>query len=310
MNKNFGTYPYPVYAFIQGGDGGMEYPMGTLITGERRFGSLVGVSIHEWFHSWYQMILGSNESLYAWMDEGFTSFASAETMNYLRKEGVLPGKVSENPHRNTISGYVNWKKRGLEEPLTTHSDHFNTNNAYGVGSYTKGSIFMSQLEPIIGEKAFAKGLLRYFNTWKFKHPNDIDVIREFEKASGIELDWYREYWVNSTADIDYGLVSITSENDRTSIHLEKIGRMPMPQDVTIVTTDGEEIIYNIPLVLMRGDKRNNTSQDLIVVPDWPWVEKDYHLKVDIPLEKIISVTLDKAFRTADVNRENNHLEKM
>ena len=304
-SDHFGKYPYPVYSFIQGGDGGMEYPMATLITGERNFGSLVGVAVHEWFHSWYQMVLGSNESLYAWMDEGFTSFASAETMNYLRKEGLIPGEWRENPHRFTLTGFVNWRERGLEEPLSTHADHFNTNNAYGVAAYNKGSIFMSQLEPIVGEKAFNSALKRYFNTWKFRHPNENDVIREFEKQSGLELDWYKEYWVYTTHGIDYGIDSVYSDNGKTIVALKKVGRMPMPQDVSVNLNDGSEQIYNIPLVLMRGDKSKNTDVALRVAPDWPWVEDTYRLEIGIPIKDIKSVVLDQAFRIADTDRSNN-----
>ena len=80
MNKTFGKYPYDTYSIIQGGDGGMEYPMCTLITGERSFGSLVGVMAHEVSHSWYQGVLASNESLYPWQDEGFADFASQESV--------------------------------------------------------------------------------------------------------------------------------------------------------------------------------------------------------------------------------------
>ncbi|MEO7120563.1 MAG: M1 family metallopeptidase, partial [Ginsengibacter sp.] len=75
MEKRFGKYPYPQYSFIQGGDGGMEYPMATLIVGPG-----LGTVFHEWMHSWYQMMLGTNESLYPWMDEGFTSYAEGEVM--------------------------------------------------------------------------------------------------------------------------------------------------------------------------------------------------------------------------------------
>ena len=117
MNKHYGEYPYPSYAFVQGGDGGMEYPMLTLITGERSYPSLVGVSVHEWMHSWYQMVLGTNEALYAWMDEGFTSFASAEVMNHLRKEGILQGDVTDNPHKNSVRGYARFSQSGKELSL-------------------------------------------------------------------------------------------------------------------------------------------------------------------------------------------------
>ena len=138
INKHFGQYPYEQYSFVQGGDGGMEYPMATFITGERSLGSLVGVSVHELMHSWYQMILGTNESLHSWMDEGFTSYASSRVMNHLKEKGLIPGKVMANPFMGTYMGFANFQKSGFEEPLSTHSDHFERNQAYGVAAYTKG----------------------------------------------------------------------------------------------------------------------------------------------------------------------------
>ncbi|HFC00357.1 MAG TPA: M1 family peptidase, partial [Phaeodactylibacter sp.] len=191
VNKKYGQYPFKQYSFIQGGDGGMEYPQATLITGNRGFNSLVGVAVHESLHSWYQMALGTNESLYPWMDEGFTSYASAETMNYLKAQGLLHGAqpaAAVDIHKSTYVGYNNIVTSGLEEPLITHADHFNTNYAYGVASYVKGAIFLHQLQYIIGQEAFDKGMLEYYNTWKFKHPNSNDFIRVMEKVSGLELD--------------------------------------------------------------------------------------------------------------------------
>lgn len=184
INERFGVYPYKEYAFIQGGDGGMEYPLATLITGNRSLMSLVGVSVHEHLHSWYQMILGTNESLYAWMDEGFTSYAEDIVMNELAREDLLPGKKTDfNPLVGAYDGYVNLALSGKEEPLSTHADHFATNYAYGVAAYVKGAVFLSQLEYIIGKSAFQKGLLRYYNTWKFKHPNVNDCVRIFENKA-------------------------------------------------------------------------------------------------------------------------------
>jgi hypothetical protein len=305
MNKNYGKYPYPVYSFVQGGDGGMEYPMATLITGERNYASLVGVSIHEWMHSWYHMILGNNESLYPWMDEGFTSFASAETMNYLREINILNGNVRDNPHENSLRGLINFNSTGREEPLSTHADHYSTNRAYGVGAYTKGQVFLKQLEGIIGEKAFRSGLLRYFNTWKFKHPNANDFIRIMEKESGLELDWYKEYMVYTTKTADYSVDSVYSSGNRSIISLSKNGSMPLPIDVTIVTIDNKEHIYNIPLRIMRGDKSAKTSSPIKVAQDWPWVYPNYDLEVDIPLSNIKSVHIDKEYTFGDANRSDN-----
>ena len=173
MNKNFGKYPYDTYSIIQGGDGGMEYPMATLINGRRSLRGLVGVSVHEMFHSWYQMVLGSNESLHSWMDEGFGSHGSAFTMNYLfPRDG--------DPLSGSYAGYYSLAKSGKEEPMTTHADHYNTNFAYGRAAYSKGSVTIGQLGYIMGQEKAWKAMRRYYDTWKFKHPNptDFEVIME------------------------------------------------------------------------------------------------------------------------------------
>lgn len=302
INEKFGQYPYKQYSFVQGGDGGMEYPMSTLITGERNLGSLVGVSVHELMHSWYQMILGTNESLYAWMDEGFTSYASALVMNHLRKEGKLPGEARDNPFLRTYIGFAGFAKSGMEEPLSTHSDHFTTNAAYGVGSYTKGSIFLNQLSYIVGEETFAKGMLSYFDEWKFKHPNDNDFIRVMEKESGLELDWYREYWVNTTHTIDYGINDVVDNDEgKAVLKLQKIGVMPMPLDVVVEMKDGSKKMYNIALRIMRGNK---TFQGEIA-EDWPWTNASYDLQLDVAKEKIAKISIDPGVKMMDVERSNN-----
>lgn len=307
MNANYGDYPYPVYSFIQGGDGGMEYPMATLITGERPLGSLVGVSVHEWFHSWYQMMLGTNEALYAWMDEGFTSYGSTETMNYLRGKGLIPGKKVDNPHARTYTGFANFTRRGIEQPLSTHADHFRTNAAYGVGAYTKGSIFLNQLSYIVGQDAFKKGMLDYYNTWKFKHPNPNDFIRIMEKQSGLELDWYREYWVNTVDTIDYAVKDVEGIDGKGSrITLMNNGTMPMPIDVVVTYEDGTKELYNIPLRIMRGNKpQESKALTQKVIEDWPWTHPEYSFTIPQPIGNIISVEIDPSIRLMDVNRDNN-----
>ena len=308
INEHYGQYPYRQYSFIQGGDGGMEYPMATLITGERSLSSLVGVSVHELMHSWYQMILGTNESLYAWMDEGFTSYASSEVMNFLRKEEMLPGSSPvDNPHNGSYRGYMNFAKFGLEEPLITHSDHFKTNSAYGVGSYSKGAVFLHQLEYIIGEEVFDRGLLEYFEKWKFKHPNSNDVIRIFEKESGLELDWYREYFVNTTHTVDYGITSVEAGGDRqTKITLARVGLMPMPVDLVVTYEDDSVEVFNIALRIMRGNKtKEDAGAKYTVAEDWPWTNPVYELVLDRPLKEVKKVQIDPSYRLADVDRENN-----
>ncbi|MFN0213397.1 MAG: M1 family metallopeptidase [Saprospiraceae bacterium] len=311
MNQHFGKYPYREYCFIQGGDGGMEYPLATLITGNRGLNSLVGVSVHEQLHSWYQMVLGSNESLAGWMDEGFTSFAQDIVMNELAREGLLPGKTAaNNPFEGTLSGYQALATSGVEEPLSTHADHFHTNYGYGVAAYVKGSVFLLQMEYIVGKQAFQKGLLRYFNEWKFKHPNCNDVTRVFEKESGLELDWYKEDWVNTTNTIDYAVKSVESEGRKnTKVVIERIGRMAMPLDIVVSYTNGEQEIFYAPLEGMRGEKPAENQTERTVLPDHRWVDPVYEFEIPEKMKKVAKVEIDPTHRMADIELENNIWKK-
>lgn len=300
IEENFGDYPYPVYVVAQGGDGGMEYPMSTLVTGRRSYNSLLGVSIHEAFHSWYQGLLASNEALYEWMDEGFTSFGTSETMNH-----VLGGEKPDT-HERAYESYIRLAQSEEENPMSTHADHYTTNYAYGVAAYSKGEVLVNQLGYVIGRDVLMEGMIKYFNTWKFKHPNPTDFKRVMEKHSSIELDWYFEYFVNSTHTIDYGIRSLRSDGQETSIQLERVGLMPMPLDILVKYTDGREEWYNIPLQIMRGEKVAE-GDNWTVLEDWPWTHPVYEFSISTPADQIESISIDPKKRMADVDRSNNEL---
>ena len=309
MEAKYGEYPYKQYTVIQGGDGGMEYPMATLITGHRSLGSLVGVTVHEMFHSWYQGVLGTNESLYPWMDEGFTSFGSSHTMNFIKEKGLIPGEAVADPIAETIAGLVNYNKAGISEPINTHADHYTRNSAYSVASYVKGSAFLQQVNYIVGKEAFDRGMLRYYNTWKFKHPTPNDFLRIMEKESGLELDWFKEYFVNTTKLPDYEVVTIEAKDKKTSsIQLKNIGGFPMPVDVLVNYKTGKSELFHIPMKIMRGNKANeNANPNWTVLPDWGWVYADYEFVVPVKSKKISSVQIDPSGRMLDSNVSNNKL---
>ncbi len=310
INEKYGKYPYDQYTIIQGGDGGMEYAMATLITGERSLGSLVGVSVHELFHSWYQMILGTNESLYPWMDEGFTSYGTNETMAWLRAQGLLGEKsITKNPQERSYKGYFNLVASGVEEPMSTHSDHYDTNFAYGQAAYSKGAVYLNQISYIVGKENFEKGMLNYFDEWKFKHPNPNDFIRIMEKQSGLELDWYNEYFVNSTKTIDYGIVGLEKGQKKSSIvSMNRVGKMPMPIDITVIDNKDKAHYFTIPLRIMRGSKTQDGDIELKVLEDWPWTNPTYSFSLPFKLKKIKSIEIDASKKLADINDENNKLE--
>jgi hypothetical protein len=301
MNKTFGQYPYDVYSVIQGGDGGMEYPMCTLITGERTLHSLVGVMAHEVAHSWYQAVLASNESLYAWFDEGFTDFASTESM------AVLLNRSGD--HAGSYNGYFALVRSGLQEPMNQHADHFTTNRAYSTSAYSMGAVFLHQLKYIIGEANFYKGMRRYYNTWKFRHPEPIDFIRVMEKTSGLQLKWYLSYWVNTTKKIDYGIKNILSNENTTHITLEKIGEFPMPVDLLVTYSDGNKELFYIPMNETLGNKpAEDPNMQRVEMETWPWVNPTYTVIINKPSREISEVEIDPSMRMADVERKNNKVE--
>ena len=307
MNKIFGKYPYTKYSIIQGGDGGMEYPMATLITGERSYPSLLSVTIHEALHSWYQMLLGTNESYLAWMDEGFTSFAQNITQIYLFNDIYKLDLV--NPLRRSYERYYNFIKTGLEEPLSTHSDHFSTNQAYGVGSYTKGAMFLMQLGYIIGEDILFKALKRYYNEWKFKHPDEYDFIRIIEKESGMELDWYIDYWIKTTHTIDYSLEIKEENENEILVSVNRIGKMPMPIEIEVVYEDSSKKIFYIPLSIMRGDKNYDSSKlEYKLLDDWEWVNNTYEINFNNKNKKIKNIEINPSGKMADIDQSNNKLD--
>jgi hypothetical protein len=328
IEKKFGAYPYKQYTFIHGGDGGMEYPMGTLIVGPS-----ISTAIHEWMHSWYQMMLGTNESEYGWMDEGFTSYASSLVTNYYQtvtsskatesEVGTGPRKkvlvdslaVSKsyvgqaNPHEDAYDNYFGLVSSRLEEPLTTHADHFETNLAYGIASYSKGEVFMEQLGYIVGAQVRDKILIDYYNQWRYKHPNVNDFIRVAEKTSDMKLDWYREYFVNTTKTIDYGIDSLWEESGKTKIRLRRIGNMPMPVDVLVSFKDGSKLMAYVPMYLMFGAKPvEDASIPRNVYESWKWTHPQYTFEINRRLTDLKVIEIDPSMRMADVERKNNKLD--
>ena len=316
IEKTFGPYPYKQYSFVHGGDGGMEYPMATLISS-----SSLGTAFHEWMHSWYQMMMGTNESMYPWMDEGFTTFAEARVSQYYREQTKQPTPADDdeddapprtrqvtNLQQASYRGYFNLAKSGIEEPLSTHSDHYNTNYAYSQASYSKGAVFMEQLGYITGAAARDRILLEYYRLWHYKHPNPNDFIQVAEKVSGLKLDWYREYWINTTKLIEYGIDSIWEDSGKTKIRLKNNGDMPMPIDLQMVYKDGSKELHYIPMYLMFGEKPDeNTGSPRIVHPAWKWTHPTYIIETTRKLDDISSVEIDPTQRLADINRQNNLL---
>ena len=299
FNENIGPYPYKQYSVIQGGDGGMEYGMCTLITGGQRYRGLLGTTSHELAHSWFQFVLATNESKHEWMDEGFTSYISSRAMATVNKDEPKVNKWS-----GSYRGYDFIAKSGAEQPQSTHADRYASNRGYGIAAYSKGAVFMAQLGYIIGEENLHKTIKKYFKDWAFKHPTPNDFIRVAEKVSSFELDWYLMDWTQTTNTIDYAISNVQEDEDGTYIFLNRIGLMPMPIDLLVEYEDGSQELFYIPLQMARAEKPNEGSLSRTVMPDWSWANPEYNLMLNGG-RKVTKVTIDPTGLMADINKENN-----
>ncbi|PQJ36580.1 aminopeptidase [Salinibacter sp. 10B] len=304
FSQEYGDYPYPQMTVAQGGDGGMEYPMFTVVSSydgpafeqksSRR--SVLGTTVHEFAHMWYYAALGSNEADYAWMDEGFTSYATAEGMAHL-----TGGSASHSP-----TSLVWLHKQGLYESFSTPADWFKTNTAYGVASYPGGELVVDMLGYVMGEQNRDAWLKRYLRQREYQNPDPFDLELFAEQESGLMLDWYFWQFTRSTRTLDDEIDNL--ENTRSgsgyeaSFTLEREGTIRMPHDVKLTLEDGSTQWVNVPLATMHGHKP--VPDDWIVAEPWPWVYPKKRFTVEVP-SPAVSATLDPNERTPDVNRLNN-----
>ena len=290
FNENIGEYPWKQYSIIQGGDGGMEYAMSTLITGGEQYSRLLGTTSHEMAHAWFQHILANNEAKHPWMDEGFASY-----IDVLAENSVL-GKTPKNPFKRSYDSYRRLANSGVEQPQTTHSDRYNYNFAYSVSAYSKGSVFLAQLGYIVGPKTLKKILKRYFNEFKFKHPSPNDFKRVAEKVSDLELEWYLNDWTRTAEKIDYAITY-----NKGNAVLERKGLIPMPIELVVTFKDETKKHYYIPTDLMRGVKKE-LSSSFEILPSWGWASPFY----SFPLQKeVVKIEIDPSGLLADVDLKNN-----
>jgi len=299
FNSKIGPYPYKQYSVVQGGDGGMEYAMLTLITGGRKYGSLFGVTAHELAHSWFQHVLATNETKHEWMDEGFTSFISTLAENEILEEN------REFPLEGSYRGYFNLAGSGVEMPQSTNANRYEHNLAYESTAYNKGAVFLAQLGYIVGKEKLFEILQTYYKEWQFKHPHPNDLRRIAERISGLQLQWYLTDWTQTTNKINYAIKKVEESGRRTVVSLERKELMPMPQEVLVVYKDGGAELHYIPISLMRGEKENEYLIERTVHKDWVWANPRYDLILDKQKDTIETIILDPSGLMADIDKNDN-----
>ena len=284
-SKTWFEYPYPVATNVAGVVGGMEYP-GIVFCGYQASGeSLWGVTDHEFGHTWFPMIVGSNERKHAWMDEGFNTFINGLSTKEFNKGEFA--NFSYFPGDNANSVFTNDM-----DPLMTNPDVLQQHNI-GVAEYDKPAIMLNVLRDVVlGKERFDAAFREYINRWAFKHPTPWDFFHTIENVSGEDLSWFWRAWVFNNWKLDQAVTRVNHVNgevDEAFITLENLGQMVMPVTVLIKESNGRQQKIDLPVeVWQRG--------------------KEWTFKVKTT-SKITDVILDPDKKLPDVNRKNNTADK-
>ncbi len=276
-------FSYPSATTVASIVGGMEYP-GIVFCGYRAKGrSLWGVNDHEFGHNWFPMIVGSNERLFGWMDEGFNTFINTlSTDNF--NNGEYKPKTSPDMHR--IGAYFT---DPATEPILTAVDNLKERNN-GTLLYSKPSAGLVLLrEQILGPERFDLAFKTYINRWAFKHPQPDDFFRTIENVSGESLNWFWRSWFQNNWRLDQAVRDVKYVDDDPTkgalITVDNLEKMPMPMILEIKTESGKTSRITLPVEVWM---RNTT---------WTFRYPS--------TEKIQSVTSDPDKHLPDFNPDNN-----
>jgi peptidase M1-like protein len=282
-SKQWTAFPYPIASNVNGIEGGMEYPMIVFCHNRTDPVGLYSVTDHEFGHTWFPMVVGSNERLYGWMDEGFNSF-----MNHYNFPKQFPNTPLPTA-RGVPETYITNAKSGNEQPIMTPADRMRTTENWRQGLYNKPAVGLVLLrDHITSPDRFDPVFREYIRRWAFKHPTPADFFRTMNDGLGEDLSWFWRSWFYTTAQLDQSVDSVAvsdSAGGFSRVYLRNAGTMPMPVELALVMDDGTTQRLSLPVeVWYAGDR--------------------YSALIPGP-RKVTGVTIDPEGWYPDVNRENN-----
>jgi aminopeptidase N len=310
-SKNFGPYAYPKMIAADAQDG-MEYPMLTLDGGTDP--GYRGLFIHEISHNWFFGMLGSNETYRAFMDEGFTQFATCDGWDHIESpKNLFPNFKSKYLKNNTDTTlyretnaylrHIGEVIKGEETNINQHSDQFNGAIAHGGGYgqvYMKTAVMLYNLRYVLGDSMFYGAMRHYFNQWKICHPYPEDMRNSFVQYTHADLNWFFDEWLESSKTIDYSIKKVKRVHgtDQVNITFARKGRMQMPLDFSVYTRDGLQYNYYIP---NNWFVKQTSAKVLPRWIGWDKVRKTYTANITVPQDKKIEkVVIDTAHIMPDV----------
>ena len=281
-SKMWREYPYPVAINVNGIEGGMEYPMIVFCHNRSDAGALYSVTDHEFGHTWFPMLVGSNERLYPWMDEGFNTF-----QNYYNWKARYPGAPNR---RSNPATYLTMAVSGQEQPIMTPADRTSP-QWLGQVAYNKPGVGLVLLrDQIVGPERFDAAFREYIRRWAWKHPTPADFFRTMDDALGEDLSWFWHSWFYTTETLDQAVDSVVTSTDSAGrvtsrIFLRNVGPMVMPVTLDVTLDDGTVQRLHLPVEI------------------WYWGDR-YVAAVPGP-RHVTTVVVDPESVFPDVNRGNN-----
>lgn len=275
-------YPYPNASNIASNIGGMEYPGIVFCRNTSTRGSLWGVTDHEFGHTWFPMIVGSNERKFMWMDEGFNTFIDDISTDSFNQGEYRTRPLDEHKVAKVYSGKES-------ESILTRPDVLQE-RMVGVAAYRKPGQALTLLRTeVLGKERFDKAFQAYINRWAFKHPQPDDFFRSIENSAGEDLGWFWRGWFMSNSKLDQAVTQVNYIDDDPSkgitIRIENLQQMVMPAVIQILQTDGQIAIVRLPVeVWQRGGVYSF----------------NYH-----SLKPVTSVTIDADHLYPDIDSSNN-----
>src|SRR4051812_27790391 len=276
-------YPYPQISVVEGPISGMEYPMLAMETKSDDKYDLYNVITHEIGHMWYPMIVGSNERMHMWQDEGFNTFINyfSEARRYPEK-GDYAARIRHD--REQVEQYM---QHDVDEPLEVAPDRINP-QLLGENAYVKTAVGLGQLrDEILGPEAFDAAFREYTRRWAFKHPTPADFFKSMEDASGKRLDWFFREWFIENSHFDVGIDTVVQHGDTLGVRFRNYARGVLPLHVRFTFSDGSTQNYDYPAEVWS----TNTS----------WYDRFY----TFPGKQVSKVQIDPDKRSVDIDRSNN-----
>ena len=249
FSEQWYPYPYSHMTSVEGPIEGMEYPMLTFDPRAPSREERQWVLAHELGHQWMPMIVGSNERLYPWMDEGFNTFIDlAGAAKYFA--GTAYGDSIEV---HPLHLYPDHAIAGQEQPLISRP--VEVKDLFWTG-YQKPALMMQTLRyEVLGKERFDAAFRTYLRAWAYKHPTPADFFRLMRDASGMDLDWFWRDWVLTTARLDQAVDSIGRAQDGEEVFLSNRGSMMLPLEMDLTFTDGSTERVRLPVEMWnQGSK--------------------------------------------------------